>query len=396
MKKFISICLVLAMLAGALVIANGATAEKKLQFNKDGKFTIINLCDCQDGYPADQRMFTFIYKVIDTYHPDLVILGGDNTVGPQETKEQAVEELVKPFVETGTYFTMVFGNHDHQQGWSNYELFDLYVRYGGEYFLGSNELDPVDSRKAGTHWLPVYSSSDAEKVAYALYMFDSGNYVYDDKGEELGYGCVEPYQIEWYKGVRDSLKEETGAYVPSMAFQHIIVGDVYDYLYYKSPVDLGDLGRSFYGNYYTFVPKTQNFTGFLSEPPCPGYYNYGQLDAMAEKGDTKAIFSGHDHTNSFDVEIKGVHVINTPSCTYNSYSDELNHGCRLIVLDEKTGGYETEVVTINGFALNDSAYAEKMQINTATASFYETVGPALISLAKALSVFGTVLDLFVK
>lgn len=399
MKKLLSIVMAVIMTMGACSLAfaeSGATA--KLKFADDGKFRIINLCDCQDTFPAHEEMYSFIYRIIEDYKPDLVVLGGDNAVGPQETKEQEIEALVKPFVETGTYFTMVFGNHDHQQGWSNPELFDLYVRYGGEYFLGTNEVDVNDDAphpKAGTHFLPVYSSKDDSKVAYGLYMFDSGNYVYDEDGNDIGYGCVEPYQIDWYKENREQYKDDNGNYIPAVAFQHIIVGDVYDYLYYPSPVDLGELGRAFYGKYYTFVPRCQNFTGFLSEPPCPGYYNYGQLDAMAEKGEVKAIFSGHDHTNSFDVEIKGVHVINTPAITYHSYSSELNHGCRLIVLDENTGGFESEVITVNGYVVNDADYAAKIGASKFSSQFYEIIGPVLISLAKALSVFGKALDLII-
>jgi predicted MPP superfamily phosphohydrolase len=399
MKKILSVIIALIMTFSVCSLAFAGESDNVLKFNPDGKFKIIHLCDCQDTFPSHQEMFDFIYKVIEDYKPDLVVLGGDNTVGPEESKEQAVEELVKPFVETGTYFTMVFGNHDHQQGWSNPELFDLYVKYGGKYFLATNEVDVNDTAphpKAGTHYLPVYSSKDSSKVAYGLYMFDSGNYVYDEDGNDLGYGCVEPYQIDWYRENREKYKDENGNYIPAMAFQHIIVGDVYDYLYYPSAIDLGELGRTFYGKHYTFVPKCQNFTGYLNEPPCPGYYNYGQLDAMAEKGEVKAIFSGHDHVNDFDVEIKGIHVINTPGITYHSYSSELNHGCRLITIDENTGDFETEVLTVNGFVLADEEYAKKIGVSTFTAAFYEFVGPVLLSLGKAFSVFGKLIDLFVK
>lgn len=400
MKKVLSVIIALVMALSVLTTAFALEGDSVLKFNSDGKFRILHLCDCQDDFPAHQEMYDFIYKAIEDYKPDIVILGGDNTVGPKETKEQAVEELVKPFVDTGTYFTMVFGNHDHQQGWSNRELFDLYVRYGGKYFLGTDEVDIVDNAphpKSGTHYLPVYSSKDSSKVAYGLYMFDSGNYVYDENGEELGYGCVEPYQIEWYKQNREKYKDDKGNYIPAMAFQHIIVGDVYDYLYYPSSVDLGSLGRSFYGKYYTFVPRCNNFTGFLNEPPCPGYYNYGQLDAMAEKGEVKAVFSGHDHVNAFDCEIKGIHVINTPGITYHSYSSELNHGARLITLDENdTSTFTSEVLTVNGFALEDEEYAAKIKADKFKASFYETIGRILLALAKALSVFGNVIDIFVK
>ncbi len=391
MKKLISVVLALILICGTAVIYGSAEEAKELKFGEDGKFTIINLADCQDTYPADERMFDFIYLVLEKYKPDLVVLGGDNTVGPGELKAQAIEELVKPYVETGTYFTMVFGNHDHQQGVDKPELFELYQRYGGEYFLGFNEDSP-ESGRVGTHFLPVYSS-DSSKKAFGLYMFDSGNYEYDEEGNELGYQCVSEEQIEWYKEKRDALKEECGDYLPSIAFQHIVPGDVYDHLYYESAVDLGDLGSSYYGKYWTFVPRVNNFTGFLSEPPCPGYYNCGQLDAMAEKGDTKAIFVGHDHTNSYDVEINGVHVINTPGITYNSYSDELNHGCRVIVLDEKTGTFKSDVITVNAMAIENPDYAEKIGKSAAEARLYKFLGSFLLKLARALSVFGTLIDL---
>ena len=395
MKKIISIFLSVVLIMSLSVCAFAENDDATLKFNKDGKFKILHLTDCQDDYPANEDMISYIYKVLEEYEPDLVVLGGDNTVSAEEYKEASIEELVKPFIDTETYFTLVFGNHDHEQGYTNVELFDLFAKYGGEYFLGTNDVDPKDSSKAGTHFLPVYSS-DGKKVAYGIYMFDSGSYAYDEDGNNLGYDSVEPYQIDWYKSVRDSYKQSDGSYLPSVVFQHIIVGDVYDYLYYKSAVDLGELGRTYYGNHYTFVPKTQNFTGFLNEPPCPGYYNYGQLDAMAEKGDVKAVFSGHDHMNSFDVEIKGVHVINTPSCSYTSYSSPLNKGSRLITLDEKTSSCETELITYNDLVLNDSDFAEKIDGSKVYSVFFNGFGDVLLALGKAFSIFGTLLDTIVK
>ncbi len=388
MKKTLCIILTLALCLCAAVISSAQT-DVKLQFGSDGKFTIINLADCQDTYPADERMFEFIYLVIEKYKPDLVVLGGDNTVGPGESKEKAIEELVSPYVKTGTYFTMVFGNHDHQQGVEKDELFEMYKRFGGEYFLGFNEDSP-ESGRVGTHCLPVYSS-DGVKVSYALYMFDSGNYVYDEDGNELGYACVTEEQNNWYREKRDALKAETGDYVPAIAFQHIVPGDVYDYLYFSSPVSLGELGRDFNGRHYTFVPKLNNFTGFLNEPPCPGYYNCGQLDALAEKGDVQALFVGHDHVNSYDVEINGVHVINTPGITYHSYSDELNHGCRVITLDEKTQSFSSEVVTVNQLAIENPDYAEAIGKSQAQARLYETFADILLAMQKVFGVFGTLL-----
>ena len=116
MKQVITLILVCVMLVASVIPASAAEKTKKLQFDKDGEFKVLHLCDCQDGFPAQERMFTYINYMLENYKPDLVVLGGDNTVGEEETKEQAIEELVAPFVEHETYFTLVFGNHDHQQG----------------------------------------------------------------------------------------------------------------------------------------------------------------------------------------------------------------------------------------------------------------------------------------
>jgi hypothetical protein len=179
--------------------------------------------------------------------------------------------------------------------------------------------------------------------------------------------------------------------VPAIGFQHIVPGDVYDYLYFSSPTDLGDLGKSFYGKNYTYVPKLNNFTGYLNEAPCPGYYNYGQVDALAEKGEFQALFVGHDHTNSYDVEIKGVHIINTPAITYHSYSSEINHGCRLITIDENTKTYSTEVITVNQMAAANKDYADAIGKSQAEANLYIVLDKFVMALQKLFGVFGIVL-----
>lgn len=400
MKKVISIILALIFTLGtvsAFAFAESVTPKTNLKFNDNGKFNVLYLCDCQDGYPAHKEMFAYINYMLDNYDIDLVVLGGDNTVcglsdeekngktdeeiyeASLKLKEDAITELVKPFIDHNVKFTMVFGNHDHQQGVDKHTLFEIYKKVGGEYFLGFNEDNP-DSDRVGTHCLPVYGSS-TDDIKFALYMFDSGNYIDD------GYDSVNEEQIAWYRTKRDSLKEAAGDYVPSIAFQHIIVGDVYDYVYYESAVDLGELGRNFNDKYYTFVPKLNNFIGFINEPPCPGEYNRGQLDAIAEKGDMLAIFSGHDHTNDFDVEIKGVHVVNTPSITYHSYSSELNKGGRLITLDE-SGTQESKVVTINSIAMENDEFAKEVGTSKFAAGFYEFMAKFLLAIKNIFAIWG--------
>ena len=377
LAALLAICLVFS--TGVIAFAEGETVAPVLKFDENGEFKILHLCDCQDGYPADERMFEYINYVLEVYDPDIVVLGGDNTVGEGETKQLAIDELCKPFVESETYFTMVFGNHDYQQGYTNDELFEMYQKAGGDYFLAYDAVPELHG--TATHNLPVYSN-DGSKVQFNLWMFDSGSYV------DGGYDCVRKDQIDWYLETSNKLKAEAGGLVPSMAFQHIIVGDVYDALFVESPINLGVLTANYNGKYYTYLPKLHNFSGFLVEPPCPGVDNEGQLEAMAKQGDVLAIFSGHDHVNDFETEYKGVDIVNTPSPTYNSYSSIVNKGARLITINEESPyTYTSEVITYNNLVIENPELAEVFDLSVSTAKLYNFLGNLALVLTKFCGIF---------
>lgn len=377
LAALLAICLVFS--TGVIAFAEGETVAPVLKFDENGEFKILHLCDCQDGYPADERMFEYINYVLEVYDPDIVVLGGDNTVGEGETKQLAIDELCKPFVESETYFTMVFGNHDYQQGYTNDELFEMYQKAGGEYFLAYDAVPELHG--TATHNLPVYSN-DGSKVKFNLWMFDSGSYV------DGGYDCVRKDQIDWYLETSNKLKAEAGGLVPSMAFQHIIVGDVYDALFVESPISLGVLTANYNGKYYTYLPKLHNFSRFLVEPPCPGVDNEGQLEAMAKQGDVLAIFSGHDHVNDFETEYMGVDIINTPSPTYNSYSSIVNKGARLITINEESPyTYTSEVITYNNLVIENPELAEVFDLSVSTAKLYNFLGNLALVLTKFCGIF---------
>lgn len=381
-KRILSIILALCMVFGICAIASADEAPV-LRFDENGEFKILHLCDCQDGYPADKRMFAYINTVLETYEPDLVILGGDNTVGEEETKELAVEELVKPFVDHKIPFTLVFGNHDYQQGYTNDELFEMYKKYGKEYCVAYDAVPELHG--TATHNLPILASK-SDDIKFNLWMFDSGAYV------DGGYDCVRKDQIDWYKETSDKLAEKAGGKVPSMAFQHIIVGEVYDRLFAETPIALGEITREFNGKIYSFFPKLHNFEGFLIEYPCPGVDNEGQFDAMVEQGDMLAVFSGHDHPNSFITELDGVKIINTPSPTYNSYSSIVNKGSRLITIKEDDNwNFTTELITYNDLVINDPDFAAEIGESKAVAMLYNFLGDLALALTKVASIFSKIL-----
>ena len=383
MKKAITLFLVCMMLIASIIPASAAEKTKKLQFDKDGEFKVLHLCDCQDGFPAQEKMFTYINYMLETYKPDLVVLGGDNTVGEEETKEKAIEELVAPFVEHETYFTLVFGNHDHQQNVEKEELLEMYQKYGGKYCL-AYDADP-DLTGVANHNLPIYSS-DGEKLKFNLWLMDSNNYVIDENGEENGYDCVNEDQIEWYKDTYKKLEKEAGEKVYSLCFQHIVPGEVYDVMFPEVKKELSPFTQTYNnGKHYNITaPDTSAFTGFLFEAPCPSELNYGQVEAMLETGDVLSILFGHDHINSYEIDYEGIKLINTPGVTYNSYGNEFVRGSRLITIKEDaTDTFESEVITVNEIAYENEDFREAMDISKFKAGFWILLGDILLGLSKA-------------
>jgi predicted phosphodiesterase len=358
MKKVIAILLSIVLILSHSVMVFAAVPGENdvLKFDENGEFKIFNLCDIQDHFPMNKTTVAFIKDMIKIHEPDIVVLGGDNTTAPKETKVDAVKELCEIFVDSETYFTFVFGNHDDEQGYSREELFEMYKLYGGKYCLAYDAVPELSG--VGTHNLTV-KSSDGKKIAYSLYMFDSNSYVRDDEGNWLGYDCVHKDQIEWYKNTAATLKAANGGEtVKAMAFQHIIVQEINELMFYEFPFAIGEATRNYNGKTYTYLPYVFNIKdGFLLEVPCPGYNNEGQFDAFVETGDVVAVFSGHDHSNSFTVEKDGVDIVNTPTCSLGTYGDPATRGIRMLTINEAdTSVYESEMLTVTDYVLGDGEY----------------------------------------
>ena len=215
-----------------------------------------------------------------------------------------------------------------------YEQFDCFIGCAGEDFGNGT---------CGTYYIPLYSSTDANKMIFNIWMIDSGDYRTDNDLD--GYAATSKEQIEWYKQTSDKLKAENGGEkVNSLVFQHIIVGEIYDVLK-KSDSWKSYSYKHLYNKdeYYMFDPDCVNY-GTIREYPCPGYENYGQFDAMVEKGDVLAMFTGHDHTNAFGVEHKGIDIVNSLSTRYIGLFHSTQCGYRVIEVDENdTSTYETRV-----------------------------------------------------
>ena len=338
MKKVLSASLALLTLLYCALSAYARGADAQLRFDEHGSFTILHLTDWHTAYPLPDLQKQLVIESLAAADPDLVVLGGDLSEASEEDQPAALKEICEIFVNAEIPFVITFGNHDYLHGFTIDEMFAFYKEYGGEYFIGTDENPALFG--CGTCSIPVYSN-DGSRLAYNIYCFDSGCEV-----EGKGYDCVHPDQIEWYQAKAEELKQENGGkYVPSVVFQHIIVQEIYDKLFPVAKTYSVGV-REYDGISYDLIPipKLSNIRdGYIFEKPCPGYYNYGQLDAMSQNGDVRAIFCGHDHYNSFTVEINGVDIVNTPSVKPHIFLRKINWGPRVITLHE-SGAYESKVL----------------------------------------------------
>ena len=386
MKKTIS--LILSMIILATCFTTSVYAKNKgddiLKFNEGGKFTILNISDIQDGYPLNPITKDYIIRTIDMVKPDLIVLTGDNVSGydipTEEDAENAIREFMDIFQEKGIKVAGVFGNHDDEETVSTKE-FQLSVYESYDCYVGKAGFCIED--RVGTYNLPIMKS-DGSGYGFNLWLTDSGTY--NTENDYGGYACVYKEQIEWYKETSAKLtKKNGGEPVPSINFQHIIVPEIWSALQQTKLIWFGRVirGKNALNDSIKFYKLPKDAIGQLHEYPCPPYYNNGQFDAMLEMGDVLATVSGHDHENTFEIDYKGIKIINTPTIGFHSYNDT-NVGSRVFVIEENDPeNFETYCLTHSEvFTDIDKLYEARILYDIDTTGWFTKLC-CLIKIARA-------------
>ena len=341
---------VMIMSFSAVSFAAETDTADALRFNADGNFKIMHVTDTHLEESNLEASVWAIGEACDIENPDLAVITGDNVQNCEnaEDTKKLIDGLMGVFETRNIPVAVTFGNHDSETGaMSREELMAYYNTFDCSVSVDDGEA----LSGCGTYNIPVMSS-DGENVKFNVWVFDSNDY--DENGN---YACVKVDQIEWYKAKSDELAAANGGEkVYSLVFQHIIVPEIYDALKKVDSEKLFSFEHIYNeGEYYMFDPDGVNY-GTLNEMPCPGYENYGQFDAMVEKGDVLAMFTGHDHTNAFGVKHKGIDIMNSLSTRYNGDAYSTQYGYRMIEIDENdTSVYTTRVV--HWYDIFDTEYA---------------------------------------
>ena len=279
--------------------------KSELQFNKDGKFKIVQFTDVHFKYknPASDIALERINQVLDEEQPDFVIFTGDVVYSAPADKGmlQVLEQVSKrklPFVVT-------FGNHDNEQGMTREQLYDIIRQVPG------NLMPDRGSALSPDYVLTVKAFSDAKKDAAVLYCMDSHSY--SPLKDVKGYAWLTFDQINWYRQQSAAYTAQNGGQpLPALAFFHIPLPE-----YNEAASDENAILR-----------------GTRMEEACAPKLNTGMFSAMKESGDVMGMFVGHDHDNDYAVMWKGILLAYGRFTGGNTEYNHLPNGARIIVLDE--------------------------------------------------------------
>ena len=314
---------------------------------KNGSFTLMQITDAQENYTVNPDTVKLISLALDRVKPDLVVFTGDQLKGYSPSFKgdtlrkisRTIADLLRPLEDRKIPFCVTFGNHDNNCGVSNARQAAIYASHAG-YVPGT----PHEGNDPGTFTLQLKDSLGKRDV-FNLYVFDSGG-----KGPDGVYQPLTPDRIAWFRRERDRFYAENGAYLPSLAFQHIPLPEYFDLL---KRVEKGTKGavEAFYkheGEYYVLPDEAIARGDFMLESPAAPDDNTGELDALTEKGDVLGLYVGHDHINSFSIAHRGMQLGYTQGCGFHTYGPGGRRGVRVFKLrEDDLSRFETYTVTMD-------------------------------------------------
>lgn len=325
--KFISLALLFALFS----TVHSSAQEKVLKFNDNHKFKIVQLTDIHwvYGNPNSDIAGTRINEILDAEKPDLVVVTGDLIFA--KPAAEGIKAALEPMVKRNIPFAVTFGNHDDEQGLSRKELLDIISQLPG------NLTTTTEGISGTTNYILPIMSSNGEKQAATLYVFDSNTY--STSKSIKGYGWIEYDQIDWYlRRSAEFTKSNNNTPLPSLAFFHIPIPE-----YHEAASNEG-----------AFIVGTRK------ERACAPEINTGLGAAMLKSGDVMGVFVGHDHINDYAADWRGILLCygrySGGNTVYNNVPN--GNGARIIELTEDSRNFKTWIRIKDNQMLNMVSYPE--------------------------------------
>ncbi|MEL4505937.1 metallophosphoesterase family protein [Luteococcus sp. H138] len=323
----------------------------KLRFGSDGRFTVLQFNDTQDGHLTDKRTIELITKAIEREKPNFVVFNGDIINGSPASAlqvKQAYNNVIAPVEAAKVPWALTFGNHDEdslkKSGMTETKIMNFLLGY--EHNMNVRD----DSVNGHANLMLPIAGRRGRGTAAALWLLDSGRYEEEtldgQKVEEYTYETLHADQVAWYREQSMELaKRNGGRPVPGLMWMHIPVWET-RFMWYGSPTDWTDESHAKALVKHQITDPQRNEREYVSQ------FNSGIYNTVREQGDVMGIYFGHDHINTYEGNYFGVHLGYAPGTGYGTYGldgDKKHHlrGCRVFTLDERKPG---EFTTRNLYA----------------------------------------------
>jgi hypothetical protein len=279
------LCPVLLACQSKAGVALDSTAYVKTLAETGSSLHVLQLTDIHWNFTTDLPTQTkFLTAVKDKAvtlsggQLDFIMITGDSLL---EANKEIANDLYDLIDGWGIPYGVTFGNHDRQGDWSPEWMSERVA-------LGKNSLytevnDDVTGRSNY-----VINVTKSGKIAWQIYALDSNSYspgvlTYD-------YDYIHDDQVAWYEAQADAAKTDNGgAYVPSLAFYHIPINDVFEA---ADP-----------------MVNPNGLIGGEIHEKAPYFYSSSHASKLLDSAtahDMKGMFWGHDHSNDIVYDYKNM------------------------------------------------------------------------------------------
>ncbi|KAH8659888.1 Metallo-dependent phosphatase-like protein [Xylariales sp. PMI_506] len=296
-----------------------------LRFNASGIFQISIFEDLHFGEDAweswgpEQDVYSVmvINEVLDAEpNTSFVVINGDLITGENTFLENSttyVDEIVAPLLERNLTWASTYGNHDSQYNLSSEAIFER-----EHLWPNSRTQKMVTGPNSGVsnYYLPVYGANCTSALGLGctpellLWFFDSrGGYMFqelDSSGNQIGQpDWVDTSVVNWFTETRTELSAQYGKTIPSLGFVHIPTNASLA-LQQELGVDANRQPGINDDN-----PLAQQGQGWCTDDSDDSSCVYGGQDvpfmeALVSTPGLMAVFSGHDHGDSWCYKWNGL------------------------------------------------------------------------------------------
>lgn len=312
---------------------------KILKKNPDKDFVILNLTDPQldeaewgEGHPHRKILEYTIAQLVERTNPDLITISGDLAWAGCDRAYEMLAELLEKYQ---IPWTMVWGNHDNQNGAEYIErIVTKYMQYPhciyerGDSALGNGNY--------------VIGVEENGRIVEALIMLDShdkNDYVDKDGKQTQVWAKLTSLQLDWYRQQIRELKEKNCASATMIVHIPIHAYATASRMAYKSCVEQKELTITQSEGTECWNAGYEDSVGVQYENISCYPEDDGVFAVIKEEGLTKRVIAGHDHVNNFMISYDGIQLIFALKLGAGCYWDKrLNGGTVLKV--GKNGVYE--------------------------------------------------------